>query len=177
MIICGLDISTSCIGIYVNDSEKKENHFYYFKPRGDDWIEKASGVKDFLHTLFLNHEIEKVYVEENLQAFRRGLSSAKTLMALARFNGVVSFMVKDIFDIKPVFLNVNAARKSLAIKIDRKSELSTKEQVLAWVNQEIDYEWSTRVMKSGPRKGQVVLEDFVYDMADAYVIARAGLVQ
>ena len=177
MISCGLDISTSCVGFCVIDSEKQQNFFYYFKPRGTDWLEKASGVKDFLHTLFLNHEIEKVYVEENLQAFRRGLSSAKTLMALARFNGVVSFMVQDIFGIKPEFLNVNAARKSLEIKIDRKSDLSTKEQVLSWVRGEIDYEWPTRVMKSGPRKGLVVLEDYVYDMADAYVIARAGLVQ
>ena len=98
-------------------------------------------------------------------------------MALARFNGVVSFMVQDIFGIKPEFLNVNAARKSLEIKMDRKSDLSTKEQVLSWVRGEVDYEWPTRVMKSGPRKGQVVLEDYVYDMADAYVIARAGLVQ
>ncbi len=177
MIVCGFDISTSCTGFCVMDTEKQQNFFYYFKPRGSDWIEKALGVKDFLHTLFLNHEIEVVYVEENLQAFRRGLSSAKTLMALARFNGVVSFMVQDIFDIKPEFLNVNAARKSLGIKIDRKSELSTKEQVLSWVDSETDFEWPTRVMKSGPRKGQVVLEDYVYDMADAYVIARAGLVQ
>ncbi len=176
-MICGLDISTSCIGVYVTDADNKENFFYYFKPRGSDWLAKASSVKDFLHTLFLNHEIEKVYVEENLQAFRRGLSSAKTLMALARFNGVVSFMVKDIFSIQPEFLNVNAARKSLGIKIDRKSSLSTKEQVLSWVNGEINHDWPTRVMKSGPRKGMVVLEDYVYDMADAFVIAKAGLVQ
>ena len=177
MIICGLDISTSCIGVFVNDTSKEESYFYYFKPKGSDWLEKALGVKDFLYNLFKDHKIEKVYIEENLQAFRRGLSSAKTLMSLARFNGVVSFMIKDLFDITPEFFNVNAARKSLGIKIDRKSDLSTKEQVLSWVNGEITYEWPTRIMKSGPRKGLTVLEDYVYDMADAYVIARAGLVQ
>jgi hypothetical protein len=177
MIVCGLDISTSCVGVCIVDTETKKNSFYAFKPRGQDWIEKALEVKGFLHTLFLKHEIKKVYVEENLQAFRRGLSSAKTLMSLARFNGVVSFMIKDLFEIKPEFLNVNTARKSLGIKIDRKSELSTKEQVLSWVNNEIDFDWPTRVMKSGPRKGMVVLEDYVYDMADAYVIVCAGLVQ
>jgi len=177
MIICGLDISTSCIGVFVSDTAEEKRYFYHFKPKGKDWLEKASGVKIFLCELFENHKIEKVYIEENLQAFRRGLSSAKTLMSLARFNGVVSFMIKDIFDITPEFFNVNAARKSLGIKIDRKSDLSTKEQVLSWVNNEISHDWPTRVMKSGPRKGLVVLEDFVYDMADAYVIARAGLVQ
>ena len=177
MIICGLDISTSCIGVFIKDTASEERFFYHFKPKGSDWLEKASGVKSFLNSLFSDHKIEKVYIEENLQAFRRGLSSAKTLMSLARFNGVVSFMIKDIFDITPEFFNVNAARKSLGIKIDRKSSLNTKEQVLTWVNSEITYDWPTRVMKSGPRKGQVVLEDYVYDMADAYVIARAGLVQ
>tara|TARA_B100000214_G_C23941942_1_gene616136 strand:- start:300 stop:833 length:534 start_codon:yes stop_codon:yes gene_type:complete len=177
MIVCGLDISTSCIGICVKDTESDKTFFYYFKPRGANWMEKAINVKAYLHKLFIDHEIDKVYVEENLQAFRRGLSSAKTLMALARFNGVVSFMIKDIFGIEPEFLNVNAARKSLDIKIDRKSSKNTKEQILEWVDSEINYEWPTKKLKSGPRKGQVVLEDFVYDMADAYVIARAGLVQ
>ena len=177
MIICGLDISTSCIGACIVDTEKQLNHFYSFKPHGSDWIEKDSSSKDFLHTLFLNHEIKKVYIEENLQAFRPGLSSAKTLMALARFNGIISFMIQDIFDIKPEFLNVNSARKSLGIKIERKSKLSTKEQVFSWVKQKTDFPWPTRILKSGKRKGMEVLEDSVYDMADAYVIAYSGLVQ
>ena len=112
-----------------------------------------------------------------MQAFRPGLSSAKTLMALARFNGIISFMIQDIFDIKPEFLNVNSARKSLGIKIERKSKLSTKEQVFSWVKQKTDFPWPTRILKSGKRKGMEVLEDSVYDMADAYVIAYSGLVQ
>jgi len=177
MIICGLDISTSCIGACIVDTKKEKKYIYFFKPRGSDWMDKASVTKDFLHNLFLDHEIEKVFIEENLQAFRPGLSSAKTLMALSRFNGIVSFMIKDIFGIKPEFLNVNTARKSLGIKIERKSKLSTKEQVFAWVKGNFEYTWPTRILKSGKRKGQEVLCDEVYDMADAYVIVHAGLVQ
>ena len=177
MIICGLDISTSCIGVCILNTGSKEEFFYSFSPKGNDWIEKASATKHFLHQLFLDHEIQEVFIEENMQAFRPGLSSAKTLMSLARFNGVVSFMVQDIFSIKPKFLNVNSARKSLGIKIERKSPLSTKEQVFNWVDGKTNYVWPTKVMSRGKRKGQTVLEDSVYDMADAYVIAQAGLVQ
>jgi hypothetical protein len=175
MIVCGLDISTSCIGICLVDTETDENHFFACSPKGNDWIEKASSAKVYLHNLFINHEIKKVYIEENLQAFRPGLSSAKTLMALARFNGVVSFIIQDIFGIKPEFLNVNAARKELGIKINRKSDLSTKEQVFKSVNECTDFQWPTKVLKSGPRKGKEILDSTSYDMADAYVIVRAAL--
>jgi hypothetical protein len=177
MIVCGLDISTSCIGVcIINDASKKE-YFYSFQPKGDDWMEKASSAKNFLFEVFKLHKIEKVFVEENLQAFRPGLSSAKTLMSLARFNGIISFMIQDIFDIKPKFINVNSARKSLGIKIERKSKLSTKEQVFSWVDSHTSFDWPTKVMKSGKRKGKVVLQPFVYDMADAYVIAKSSFVQ
>ena len=77
----------------------------------------------------------------------------------------------------PVYLNVNSARKSLGIKITRgkKAEKSTKEQILEWVDVELQsYDWPNKILKSGPRKGCVVLESGCYDMADSYVIARAG---
>ena len=179
MIVCGLDISTSCIGFCTIDTKTKEESFYAFYPKGNDWLEKAQSAKEYLHSIFKEHKVEKVYIEENLQAFRPGLSSAKTLMSLARFNGVISFMIKDIFDINPEFLNVNAARKSLGIKIisKRKGGAPTKEQVLDWVSSQTAFEWPTKVMKSGKRKGLTVLDNCAYDMADAYVIAQAGLVQ
>ena len=69
---------------------------------------------------------------------------------------------------------MNSARKLLGIKIDRKSKKSTKEQVFDWVDSQTEEVWPTRVLKSGKRKGLEVLEDYVYDMADAFVIARAG---
>lgn len=173
-MICGLDISTSCIGICIKDFENKKVYFENFKPKGEDWIDKSSSTRDYLLKLTVDYDIKKIFIEENLQAFRPGLSSAKTLMSLARFNGIVSFLVKDIFSIKPEFINVNSARKDLGIKIDRKSELSTKEQVFKWVEERNNFPWPTRVLKSGKRKGQTILCDEVYDMADAYVIASAG---
>ena len=52
-----------------------------------------------------------------MQAFRPGLSSAKTLFKLARFNGIVCYIITRDFGIDPDLINVNVARKSVGIKI------------------------------------------------------------
>ena len=112
-----------------------------------------------------------------MQAFRPGLSSAKTLLTLARFNGVISQISYDIFSIIPEYINVNSARKNLGIKIisKRKGGKPTKEQVFDWVSSEIkDFKWTKKKLKSGPRKGIIIIDPSCYDMADAYVIACAG---
>jgi hypothetical protein len=77
--------------------------------------------------------------------------------------------------IKPDFMNVNHARKSVGLKINRKSSLSTKEQVFEWVKQNgmADFPWPTKMLKSGPRKGLVIFDDSCYDISDAFVIAKA----
>ena len=180
--ILGLDISTSCTGWCVIDSNGvlvKQGYIDLKKQKS--LFSKAGTVADTLSIVHLHHEITSVYIEENLQSFRRGFSSAQTLSTLAKFNGIVSFLCFKQFDFEPSFLNVNAARKSLGIKLVRKKEggAPTKEQILEWVNkdlesQNIKYDWPYKVMKSGPRKGQTILRPECFDMADAYVIANAG---
>ena len=60
--------------------------------REKDILLKAEIVKSNLAILDEEYCIEKIFIEENLQAFRPGFSSAKTLMTLARFNGIVSYI-------------------------------------------------------------------------------------
>ena len=73
-------------------------------------------------------------------------------------------------------MNVNNARKTVFLKIDRKSDLSTKEQVLSFVQGKLpDFTWPMRTLKSGARKGLVIPADSCYDIADAYVIALASV--
>ena len=95
------------------------------------------------------------------------------------FNGIISYISHEVFKIDPIFLNVNSARRSLGILLVRKKDggSPTKEQVLKWVTGEIldqDYSWPKKTLKSGPRKGLEILIPECYDMADAYVMARAG---
>ena len=96
-------------------------------------------------------------------------------MQLSRFNGIVSNIVFRVTNIVPDYINVNTARKQLNIKIDKNSDKDKKLQVLEWVDKDIgNYNWPTRVISRGKNKGRVKYEDFCYDMADAYVIARAA---
>ncbi len=93
------------------------------------------------------YQIDNVAVEENLQAFRPGLSSAKTLMTLAQFNGVVRWICHERLDVPVVSINVNAARKNVGLKIKKKDKTrTTKEKVLDWVAVEIpQIKWPRKI--------------------------------
>jgi hypothetical protein len=122
-------------------------------------------------------KISEVFVEENLQSFSTGMSSARTLLQLARINGIVSFCCFEIFGLEPQFLNVNSVRKECQMPIDRKSGVKIKEQVFQWVKQQLPtFDWPTKILKSGPNKGNVKLMECCYDMSDSYVIAYGGYI-
>lgn len=173
----GLDISTSIIGFCVlrPDSSlvdigsielSKEKSIF---KKADLFREKIKAVKN-------KHSIEEVFIEENLQAFRPGLSSAKTIVTLARFNGMCSLITAEVFNLEPAFINVNSARKSVGFKRKKDKTETTKEQVLNHVSSlEPKICWPTKVLKNGPRRGTEVLQNCCYDMADAYVIVRSQL--
>ena len=175
-MILGLDISTSCTGWCLLDSinSKLLRMGYIDLSKEKKFLTKADIVKQALISIRREHVIKDIFIEENLQAFRPGFSSAKTLMTLARFNGIVSYICNRDLNIEPQFINVNIARKSLGLKLDRNSKLTTKEQIFEWVNKRVETDWPIKVLKSGPRKGMSILAPSCYDMADAYVIASAG---
>jgi hypothetical protein len=99
------------------------------------------------------------------------------LSILSRFNGVVSQISYEEFNIEPIYYNVSSARKSLGIKIDKSSEIDTKEQILNWVKSyESEIEWPVKNIVRGKNKGDVKFEPACYDMADAYVIGKAAVI-
>ena len=176
-MILGIDISTSCTGFSIidNDGKLHEISFCYLNNL-ENIFEKAICVKKEIERYNLKYKIKAIAIEENLTAFRRGLSSAQTIVTLARFNGIVCYLSFDVTSIQPTIIPVSSARKSLGIRTAKKGE-DAKAIVKEWVNsQVIDYEWPTKIMKSGPRKGDVVLEKGVEDAMDAYVMARSYLV-
>jgi|3_EtaG_2_1085321.scaffolds.fasta_scaffold47071_2 Holliday junction resolvasome RuvABC endonuclease subunit len=182
MLILGLDISTSCTGFCVVNEENKVIFLDYenFKGCKDFW-EKTDRIEEKIIRILAEikplGKIEKVFVEESLQKFRPGLSSAKTLTTLSKFNGIVCHLVRRQTGCSPNYLNVNTARKLVGLKIERGKD--TKEQVFEWVKSDVYMHaqvWQKKKMKSGPRKGLEILDPVCYDMADAYVISKAGLV-
>ena len=177
-MLLALDISTSCTGYCLFDEDKLVDIGSINLSKHKGLFEKATRVKSAIIALDDAHHIDRVVVEENLQAFRPGLSSAKTLMTLAQFNGVVRWICHERLEVPVEALNVNTARKNIGLKIDRKNkEKTTKQQVLEWVSGDNpSIVWPTKILKSGPNKGQQRMCNEAYDMADAYVIGKSFLV-
>lgn len=178
-MILGLDISTSTIGLCVTNSIGNVILLNFLDlSKEKSLFDKAERFKVELQKIHNEHSVGEIVIEENLQAFRPGLSSAKTIVTLARFNGVCTYIASEVFGINPKFMNVNAARKLVGVKINRKSEKNTKEQILEFVqDRDKSLQWPTKRLKSGPRKGNVILVKECYDMADAYIIAQSAVVQ
>lgn len=178
-MILALDISTSCTGYCLFDENELVDIGYINLSKHKGLYEKAAHVKNKIIELDDQYHIDKVIVEENLQAFRPGLSSAKTLMTLAQFNGVVRWICHERLEVPVESINVNSARKNVGLKIDRKNkEKNTKQQVLEWVSLDIpEIEWPTKILKSGPNKGKERICNESYDMADAYVIGKAYITE
>ena len=177
-MILGLDISTSSTGWAVlDDTATLIEQSYIPLGKIKNTLQKTVTVVTELKKIREKYNITNIFIEENLQMFRPGLSSAKVLIALARFNGMVTLLSHQTFDIDPEFLNVNSARKLVELKINKKDKSkTTKEKVLEWVDADLSgsFDWPTKILKSGPRKGQQIHESGCYDIADAYVIAKAG---
>jgi len=180
--ILALDISTSCTGYCILSPELDSETSLIdlgFIPlaKHKSHFSKANVVLEDLRRIKAKHNITEIAIEENLQSFRSGFSSAQTLSSLAKFNGIVAYLSEDILGVEPKFYNVNAARKAVGLKIisKRKGGADTKLQVMDWaIDQLEDFKWPTKTLKSGPRKDQVITHPGCYDMADAYVIARAA---
>lgn len=172
----GLDISTSIIGISIFKEENFYKMIYVDLTKIKCIFEKAQTFEIKFKEICKNLDVKSIYVEETFQSFARGLSSAKTLMTLSKFNGIVSNISYRVCKVKPVFINVNTARKTLGIKIDKNSDKNKKEQIVEWVDNDLGgFSWEKKVISRGKNKGRVKLENFCYDMADAYVICKAGI--
>ena len=183
MIVLGLDISTTTTAYTLIDTdqplgqrlvESKGIHLSKIK----DPYAKSCEIRRVFKNISKKVTVDKIVIEESLQSFRSGLSSARTLSSLTRFNGIVSFLAQDIFTAHVERINVNSARSKIGIKIDRKSDVSTKDQVKKWVMSHEDFslfEWPTKTLKSGPRKGQTIDDPTCLDIADSAVMALCVL--
>jgi len=174
----GLDISTSIIGVSFLDNKGNLVDLQNINLKKINCIfEKSNFVKKYFDRVFDDFEFSEsveIFIEEPFQSFSKGFSSAKTISQLNKINGIVSYICYTRFNVKPVYINVNSARKILQIKIDKKQK-NTKEQVLDWVKTQISFNWPEKIISRGVNKGVVKLEESCYDMSDAYVISRAGI--
>ena len=165
-MIMGLDISTSITGATILDNTGKVvfcNAWDLRKYKG--FFLKVEKAKVFLEEAAQNQTIEKVFIEQSLQSFRSGFSSAQTLSTLARFNGTLSWLCYDLLAVEPEFIGATTARKLCGIRVPRGRK--AKEVVLENIL-DIDSDFVIEYTKHGnPKPG-------TYDRADSLIIAKAG---
>jgi len=180
-MILGIDISTSITGfavvadgqlVYYDsiDLRKYKNIFdktIAIKEKLLDIYEMYQCNNDEVATGFgsSKYPIEYIYIEQSLHMFMGGKSSAKTLSTLTRFNGIVSWLVFELFEIRPEFIGASSARKQAGIKVPRGKK--AKQVVLEHLlNNEPAFK--IEYTKHGNPKPES------YDRADAIIIAKAG---
>ena len=175
MPILGLDVSTSKTGWCLLSEDGSLIGMGCVDLAGhSDLFEKTEHLMASLRELVpADITSLEVVIEEPLLSFARGMSSASTLLTLNRFNGMVTYACWQRLLVKATHLNVIFARRRLGIKKEKGQNV--KEVVMAWVANDVtDYAWPTKVVSRGKRKGETVFEPFCYDVADAYVMARAS---
>jgi hypothetical protein len=166
--ILGLDISTSITGATViKDNQIIETFIWDTrnKKKFSTLYDKADFIKNKLMCIEKKHKIDSIYIEQSLQSFRSGFSSAKTLSTLARFNGIISWLCFTIFSIKPEMLASSSARKQAGVIIKRGE--NAKEKVLKFVLDNYPQITIEYTKHGNPKPGML-------DMCDSIIIALAG---
>lgn len=168
-MILGLDISTSITGATIID--KKGNILMceaWDTRKIKNFFQKAAFIRTRLVDTKIEYPITRVVIEQSLQMFRPGFSSAKTLTTLSKFNGVVSWMCYRITGVEPEYVSASTARKTCGIKIARGQK--AKEIVLQHVLDKVDGFEIEYTRSNNPKPGS-------YDRADSYIIAQAGYLE
>lgn len=173
-MILGLDVSTSKTGwclLHNNGTLLKMG--CVVSVEGSDLFDRADRLVTEMRAVLSEAEDPvEIVIEEPLLRFAKGMSSASTLLTLNRYNGMVTYACWNALGIRPTHLNVIFARRRLGIKKEKGDNV--KEVVMRWVSEnERGYVWPTRVVTRGKKRGLTIFEDSCFDVADAYVMARA----
>ncbi len=171
-MILGLDISTTIIGVAVVCPTTRSLVYstHWDLSKMTNIYEKAENVGAFLHSLRSEYNIEQIFIETALKKFFPGRSRADTIIKLAKFNGVVSWLCFECLDIEPTYINVNKARSMYGLSFPRGTKgPQRKKMVIEAVIEKEKTAFTYEMARGGKnyKKG-------VDDRADAVVIARAG---
>jgi hypothetical protein len=177
-MILGIDISTSITGFAIVGDGQLLHYSSIDLRKYNGVFAKAEALREYITDLFENYQldnesfvggatypIEHIYIEQPLHMFMKGKSSAKTLSMLMTFNGIVSWLIYELFEIEPQYIAATSARKRCGIKVKRGEK--SKKVVLKHL---LEHEGAFHVeyTKFGNPKPES------YDRADAIVVAKAG---
>lgn len=168
-MILGIDVSTTTTAFTILDENGKIVSCEAVRlEKLKDLFVKAANVKKYVEELDKKYNIKAVYIEEPLMSFSAGMSSAKTISTLMRFNGIVSWICYDTIGLIPQFISAATARKSYGVKIEKGRK--AKEVVFECVlDKEPDFKVELTA-HGNPVPGSM-------DRSDSFIIAKAGYLQ
>jgi len=168
-MILGIDVSTSITGFAIVDDQGKIVLSEACDLRRDkDFFSKCLTIRTKILDIVgaYGGKVEHIYIEKPFTFFSSGGSSGKTMAALQRFNGVVSWMAYECFEIQPHYLGATQARKLVGIKVPRGQK--AKQVVMEYLLDTDPFFKIERTSRGNPKPQE-------YDRADALIVARAGL--
>ena len=188
-VVLGLDISTTTIGWAVipdttfdlisRQHPILKGHVDLSKNKGGFWSKVDQMEKAFTNVIFpmiVTHDegslrVTKLFVEDPVERFKNGMSSAHTIALLAKFNALTSMHVRRLLSIDPLYIGATVARKAIGVPLQQKKKCGKDHKVQTWeylcTTVFINEEWPKN------RNGKIL--DYVFDETDAFVICLAGV--
>jgi Holliday junction resolvasome RuvABC endonuclease subunit len=179
-MILGVDVSTSITGFAIVADKQLVYYDSIDLRKYKNVFDKTIAIKEKILDLYevyqfsnddtpswgdSDYPIKHIYVEQPFTFFNSGGSSAKTMATLQKFNGIVSWLLFETFEIRPEYVTAQAARKAAGIKVPRGQK--AKQVVLKHLL-ETEPAFKIEYTKHGNPKPES------YDKADAIIVAYAG---
>ena len=171
-MLIGLDISTTMVGCAVIDPDSRSlvEVVGWDLSKLSNTFEKSELIGANFYELRSRYDIEDVFVETALKRFLPGKSRADTLIKLAKFNGIVSWLCFECFGTEPIYINVNTARSLYGLSFPRGTKGPQRKKMVV----EAVIEKEKTAFKYEMARGGKNYKRGTDDRADAVVIARAG---
>jgi len=146
------------------------DHISLDKVKTKTFWQKFDFAKSELEKVISQYDIVKFGVEENLIGFTPHMSSANTIVVLAKFNAVISSYVRDRLSLDPINVKFVTARKVAGVAVQQKKKCgkTAKEQVIDQLTAEGKPLFFLSQFKTKTGK----LKPWVGDRVDAWVIAN-----
>jgi hypothetical protein len=176
-MILGLDISTAVVGMcWLEDDGSYCIGDHIDLRKVDGLIEKGHTVWNWFESTseHAHWQVDHIFVEDKLSGFSGGRTSQQTMMKLAAFNGIVSYLWAEKnshFYTMPVYLHpstVKAVMKRDGLVIPKGADKKA-----------LTLEHCRRVVPKFPyvENRNDKPQPWLFDIADAYCVARAGFLK
>lgn len=176
-----LDVSTSVIGwsilpvtSQIGTYPISRGHIDLRKNKGGYWSkvdQMETELTTVIVTLKSQHVIQRLFIEDPVERFRNGLSSAHTIALLARFNALVSQHARRSLSLDPLYIDATAARKVIGVPLLSKKKsggIDQKQQTFNYLSKNVFLNEVWPLNRNGK------IQPWCFDEVDSYVICLAG---